>query len=163
MTASDNSDVGPTRADEADQIVNVAREAQVFSAEEIAAVEEMVQDYLTQGESSHYCFLSCRLDGRVAGFTCYGKRWFTRGTFDLYWIVTSPGAQRRGVGGRLLDRVEQNIYRMGGRLVIVETSSRPEYEPARRFYDSRGYRREALIKDFYDAGDSLVLYSKKLD
>jgi ribosomal protein S18 acetylase RimI-like enzyme len=48
-------------------------------------------------------------------------------------------------------------------LLIVETSSQPDYEPARRFYDAHGYRREAVIADFYSVGDSLVLYSRKLN
>jgi ribosomal protein S18 acetylase RimI-like enzyme len=51
---------------------------------------------------------------------------------------------------------------MSGRLLIVETSSSPEYEPARRFYESHGYRRQATVEDFYDEGDHLVLYSKRL-
>jgi ribosomal protein S18 acetylase RimI-like enzyme len=46
---------------------------------------------------------------------------------------------------------------------LVETSSRPEYEPARQFYESHGYRREAVVADFYAEGDSLVLYSKRLE
>lgn len=162
MTTAGNIDLGPTRADEVEQVVNVAREAQVFNAEEIAAVEELVQDYVAEGEASSYHFVSYRLDGRVVGFACYGPRSLTRGTFDLYWIGTAPSAQRRGVGTELVRQVEQNVRSLGGRLLIVETSSRPEYESARRFYDSHGYRREAVIADFYDEGDNLVLYSKKL-
>jgi ribosomal protein S18 acetylase RimI-like enzyme len=156
-------EVGPTRQDEADQVAKVAHETGVFNGEEIAAVEELIQDYLAKGEASCYRFLSYRLNGQVAGFACYGRRSLTRGTFDLFWISTAPGVQRRGVGAELLYQVEQNIRSLGGRLVMVETSGRPEYEPARCFYDSHGYRREAVIADFYDEDDSLVLYSKKLE
>jgi len=161
MSLNDSA-VGVARADERDQVVQLAREAHVFNAEEIAAVEELFDDYVAKGRASTYQFLVYRLDGHVIGFTCYGPRSLTRGTFDLFWIGTAPGAQRRGVGHALLEAAEQAVRSTGGRLLIVETSSRPEYEPARRFYDSHGYRREALIKDFYDVGDSLVLYSKKL-
>ena len=63
----------------------------------------------------------------------------------------------------LLARVEQAVRALGGRLLIVETSGQPEYESARRFYAAHGYRREALIADFYDVGDDLWLYSKRLD
>jgi GNAT superfamily N-acetyltransferase len=156
------SEVKAARADERDQIVQVTREAEVFNAEEIAAVEELFDDYVAKGQASTYQFLVYRLDGVVVGFTCYGPRSLTRGTFDLFWIGTAPGAQRRGVGHALIEATEQAIRSTGGRLLIVETSSRPEYEPARRFYASHGYRREALVQDFYDVGDSLVLYSKKL-
>ena len=163
MDLTDKLEVGATRADEADQIVDAARSAGVFSDEEIAAVQELVDDYIANGNASTYCFLSCRQDGRVVGFACYGPRSLTQGTFDLYWIATVPGAQHRGVGSVLLNQAEQNIRFQGGRLVMVETSGRPDYEPARRFYESHGYRREAVIADFYDVGDSLVLYSKRLE
>jgi ribosomal protein S18 acetylase RimI-like enzyme len=159
----DNFEVSATRVDEAEQIVSVAREAGVFNAEEIAAVEELMGDYIARGDASTYRFLSYRQDGHVVGFTCYGPRSLTQGTFDLYWICSAPSAQHKGVGSALLQQTEQEIRTKGGRLVIVETSSLPEYKPARRFYESHGYRREAVIADFYVEGDSLVLYSKKLE
>jgi D-alanine-D-alanine ligase len=162
MTMTQDPEVGVTRADEADQIISVTREARVFNDEEIAAVEELIGDYTAHGDTSAYHFLSYRQDGRVVGFACYGPRSLTQGTFDLYWICSAPSAQRKGVGSALLLQTEQAIRAMGGRLVMVETSSLPEYEPARRFYESHGYRREAVIADFYAEGDSLVLYSKKL-
>ena len=156
-------EIGVTRADEAAPIVQLARDAQVFDGEEIAAVEELVGDYVAKGDASYYRFLSCRKDGRVLGFTCYCRRSLTRSTFDLCWICSAPDAQHQGVGGALLRQTEQAIRLQGGRLLLVETSSRPEYEPARRFYESHGYRREAVIADFYAEGDSLVLYSKRLE
>ena len=156
------SQVQAARADERDQVVQVTREAEVFNAEEIAAVEELFDDYVAKGLSSTYQFLLYHLDGRVVGFTCYGPRSLTHGTFDLFWIGTAPSTQRKGVGHALIEATERAVRSMGGRLLIVETSDRPEYEPARRFYASHGYRREALIKDFYDVGDSLILYSKEL-
>lgn len=160
---ADLAQVGKTRADEASQVVGVARQAQVFTDEEVAAVEEMVGDYIAKGDTSHYRFLSHRQDGRVVGFACYGPRSLTQGTFDLFWLAAAPGAQRRGVGRALLWQTEQEIRAAGGRLLIVETSSLPEYEPARRLYESNGYCREAVIKDFYADGDNLVLYTKKLN
>ncbi len=155
-------EIQATHADEAGPIVNLARKAGVFNEEEIATVEELVGDYVAKGDASYYRFLSCRQNGRVLGFTCYSPRWLTQGTFDLCWICSAPDEQRQGVGGALVRQTEQAIRARGGRLVLVETSSRPEYEPARRFYESHGYRREAVITDFYAEGDSLVLYSKRL-
>ena len=163
MNLANNIEIGATRADEAEQIVGVAREAGVFSDEEIAVVRELMDDYVAKGDASSYRFLSCRQGGRVLGFACYGRRSMTQSTFDLYWICSAPSAQHKGVGGILLRQTEQEIRALGGRLVIVETSSLPEYEPAQRFYDSHGYRREAVIQDFYAEGDGLVLYSKKLN
>jgi len=155
-------EVGVTRADEVQAVVGVAREARVFTTEEVAAVDEMARDHVARGEASQYHFLSCRLEGKVAGFACYGPRSLTRGTYDLFWLGTADWAQRRGVGHALIAQVEERVRALGGRLLIVETSNLPEYAPARRFYDAHHYHQEALIRDFYDQGDDLVLYSKKM-
>lgn len=159
----DGGEVGKARPDEVDQIVHVARQASVFDDEEVATVAELAAEYASRGDASSYQFLSYRLDGRVVGFSCYGRRSLTEGTFDLYWIASDPAAQRKGVGKALLSQTEAEVRAAGGRLLIVETSSLPEYEPARRFYEAQGYRREALIADFYAEGDGLVIYSKRVD
>ncbi len=160
---TDLLDISATRADEAGQVVEAARLVKVFSAEEVDTVRELLDDYVAKGQASQYKFLSCRLDGQVVGFACYGPRALTRGAYDFYWLGTASSAQRRGVGRALMQRVEDNIRARGGRLVVLETSGLPEYAAARRLYDSHGYRREAVIADFYDVGDDLYLYSKKLD
>jgi len=47
-------------------------------------------------------------------------------------------------------------------MVLVETSGTPAYTPARRFYESCGYRYEAVIHDFYAPGDDLIIFGKFL-
>jgi len=96
------------------------------------------------------------------GFACYGPRPLTRGTFDLYWIAVRRTAQGRGVGRALLQRVAQEVRAMGGRMIVAETSGRPDYEPTRRFYEAHGYVREATVADFYAPGDDLVIYVQRL-
>ncbi len=161
--AANGGEIGKTRPDEVDQIIQVARDAGVFSDEEIATVRELAEDYAARGDASSYHFITYRLGGKAAGFACYGERSLTQGTYDLYWIASPASAQRQGIGRALLERVEHDIHALGGRLVIVETSSLPQYEPARRFYEANEYRREADIADFYADGDGLVIYSKRVD
>jgi ribosomal protein S18 acetylase RimI-like enzyme len=162
MHLADDMEISATRVDEVDQIMAVAREVQIFTTEEVDTIKELLDEYIAKGDASQYYFLSCRSEGQVVGFACYGPRPLTRGTFDLYWIGTSSGAQRRGVGAALIAQVERNVRAIDGRLLVVETSSSQEYEPARHFYESHGYRRQAIVEDFYDEGDHLVLYSKRL-
>jgi ribosomal protein S18 acetylase RimI-like enzyme len=98
----------------------------------------------------------------MQGYACFGPHSLTQGTYDLYWIVVDPTAQGRGIGHTLLAQVEAEVQARGGRLLLVETSSTPAYTPARRFYESSGYRCEAIIHDFYALGDDLVIFSKEL-
>jgi ribosomal protein S18 acetylase RimI-like enzyme len=98
----------------------------------------------------------------MQGYACFGPHPLTQGTYDLYWIVVDPVAQGHGIGHALLARVEAEVQARGGRLLLVETSSTPAYTSARQFYESSGYRCEAIIHDFYAPGDDLLIFSKGL-
>lgn len=145
-------------------ILEMTRRAAVFSAEEVATVDELLTDRFTQGAAaSGYYFITCRAAGRPVGFACYGPRPLTQGTFDLYWIVTDPTAQQRGVGRALLRRTVQEVRALGGYLLVAETSGRAPYAPARRFYERTGFDLAAHIADFYEPGDDLKMYVLRLD
>src|SRR3954466_10475081 len=78
----------------------------VFSEEEVATADELLDAYFTQGaQASGYHFMSALSDNTTVGFACYGPRAITSGAYDLYWIVTAPQAGRNGVGGQLLEVV----------------------------------------------------------
>ncbi len=155
--------INVTRPEEAEAILAIARDVQVFDAEEVATVDELLREYFEQGaQESGYYFLSCQADGRVLGFACYGPRALTYGTFDLFWIATEKMAHGRGIGGAVLKRIAQDIRAMGGRLIIAETSGRPDYVPTRRFYETHDYVRAATIADFYAPGDDLVIYVQRV-
>ena len=86
----------------------------------------------------------------------------TQGTFDLYWIAVDPSFQRRGVGQILLNACEDAVRREGGRLIVLETSSRPPYEQARNFYAKNAYDLVVTVRDFYASGDHRLMYAKYL-
>jgi len=98
----------------------------------------------------------------MQGYACFGPHSLTQGTYDLYWIVVDPTAQGHGIGHALLARVEAEVQARGGRLLLVETSGTPAYAPARRLYETSGYRCEAVVHDFYAPGDDLLIFSKDL-
>jgi hypothetical protein len=50
----------------------------------------------------------------------------------------------------------------GGRLAVIETSSRPAYERTRKFYLKHGYAVQARVADFYAPGDDRVICTKVL-
>jgi ribosomal protein S18 acetylase RimI-like enzyme len=118
--------------------------------------------YQQHGEASGYVFLIYREGEEVLGFACFGPHPLTEGTFDLYWICTAREARGRGIGGALLVRVEAEVRARGGRLLVVETSSTPDYSSARCFYERYGYRYESVVRDFYAPDDDLILYAKPL-
>ena len=153
-------------ADPADgrAVIAITQRIHAFTPEEQNCVKELWDDYVAKGLKSPYRFCVCRnrVNDVVNGFACYGKRALTASTYDLYWIVVDPYEQRSGVGSELLMYVEQHIAALNGRQLLIETSSTPDYQNARRFYKRHHYRRIAVLRDFYAPGDDLIIYSKTL-
>ena len=145
------------------QIHEIDANTTVFSQEEVECVDELWEEYLAQGaEKSGYYFIVYKDEGRILGYACYGPRALTDRTYDLYWIAVDPNARGGGVGKKLLAAVEDGVRALGGRLLIVETSGLPKYEPTRAFYLATHYVLEATLKDFYSDGDDLVIFTKRL-
>ncbi|NJS15555.1 MAG: GNAT family N-acetyltransferase, partial [Sphingopyxis sp.] len=65
------------------------------------------------------------------GFVYFAPVAMTDRTWELWWIVVGKSQQGRGTGRWLLDRVELQITQQAGRLLLIETSSTPHYEPTR--------------------------------
>ena len=152
----------PTTAD-IEPIAELIERAGVFVQIDVDCVRELLADYFGKPDHGGYRFIVYRKGERVLGMACYGATPLTDGTFDLYWLAVAPEARREGIGCALLDEVEADLRRQGARLLVVETSGSPAYEPARRFYQARGYHNQATIPDFYMPGDDLVIYTRRFD
>ncbi|PKN34878.1 MAG: GNAT family N-acetyltransferase [Deltaproteobacteria bacterium HGW-Deltaproteobacteria-19] len=144
------------------RILEIVLSTGAFSEEEADIAVELVDERLAHGGDSGYEFLLAEAEGRLAGYTCFGRVPGTLSSFDLYWIVVAPERQRKGVGGLLLMETERAAREKGATRIYADTSSSPGYEAARRFYEACGYRREAFLPDFYRPGDGKVIYARVL-
>ncbi|MBN1419619.1 MAG: GNAT family N-acetyltransferase [Planctomycetes bacterium] len=151
------------RPSDADPIRAIVRSSGFFSPAEEAIAVELVVERLGRGEASGYNFLIAERAGDVAGFACFGRIPGTAASFDLYWIAVDAGAQRAGIGTKLLLGSEERMAAAGARRIYVETSSRPQYEPTRAFYRRHGYTDAAILEDYYAPGDSKVILIKTID
>ena len=77
------------------------------------------------------------MDGRLAGWICWGPTPCTVGTWDLYWIAVDPALQGAGSATLLVDEMERRLAGQA-RLVVVETAGRADYAPTRAFYEAAG-------------------------
>jgi ribosomal protein S18 acetylase RimI-like enzyme len=139
--------------------------APVFNETEVrAAVDMLLGGVGGPATTDGYRFIVAETDdGKVAGYALFAHTPLTVGTWDLYWIAADPAAHGRGVGPKLLRAVEEVVKNEGGRLVVIETSSRPDYARARRFYERSGYKKTAVLDDFYKEGDHKVVYTRRID
>src|SRR5688572_309336 len=100
-------------------------------------------------------------DEKLIGYACYGATPDTDRTWDLYWIAVDPSAQGTGSGTTLLSEVERRLLGLNARMLVVETSSRSDYAPTRRFYQARGYDETARVRDFYAPADDRIIFTKR--
>jgi len=143
-------------------IAGIVKSSGFFSGEEIDIALELAEEKLTQPHDSSYQFLFAENKERVVGYTCFGLIAATSGSYDLYWIAIDEQLRGAGLGKELMKRTENIIYDLGGKRIYVETSSRHQYQPTHGFYESCGYRKEAILKNFYHEGDSKIIYVKTL-
>ena len=148
------------RPEDRDTVRRLVASTGVFSPVEIDVAVELVDDGLKRGRQSDYQFVFAEHAGQTVGYTCYGPIALTAASFDLYWIAVDKTMHGRSIGRLLLERTEELIGQAGGRQVYIETSNRHQYAPTRGFYLRCGYDQEALLKDFYAAGDDKVIYVK---
>ena len=147
-----------------------------FSSEEVAVALELfdsrrpepfasLEGKLREGpapEVPDYEFIGAFDGEQLIGYACFGPTPATEGTYDLYWLAVDPAAQGRGAGRTLVRAVEQELAQRGGRLLVVETSSRADYLRTREFYARRGYAEAARVRDFYAPADDRIILTTRL-
>ena len=155
--------IRPTRPDDTPVLLAASESTQVFSPTDIQALREVLDDYhaVNQAEEGHRS-ITYEHDGQVIGFAYYAPASMTDRTWYLWWIVVGKQIQARGLGGRLLRAVEDDIRSVQGRLLLLETSSLPSYELTRRFYLKHGFEVAAVLKDYYSDGHNMVIFGKRL-
>jgi ribosomal protein S18 acetylase RimI-like enzyme len=146
-----------------EKIRHLTKATGFFYPYEVDIAVELAEDRLAHGEQSGYHFVMAKQDGRLIGYACYGPIACTVSSYDLYWIAVHPDFQGKGLGRDLLVESEKRIAAAGGRRIYVDTSERPQYNPTRAFYETNGYRLEAVLKDFYAPGDGKAVYCKVME
>jgi ribosomal protein S18 acetylase RimI-like enzyme len=156
--------VRPLAAADRKRIDEILRSSANFTPVEVTTALELVDEALAKGEASGYIIEVVESDAArgVDGYVCYGPTPMTDGTYDLYWIAVDEAIQGRGLGQLLLRRAESEVLRRGGRLLLIETSSKESYGATQRFYDRAGYELTARIQDFYRVGDDKLVFVKRL-
>jgi len=169
--------VGPLQPRHRSRIEEIVRATGVFSKDEIGVAVELFDEALGSRLSAlggneltadgrepraDYEFIGAFDGDELIGYVCFGATPSTDRTYDLYWIAVHPDAQGAGAGAALMSEVERLLWERRARLVIIETSSRDDYAPTRRFYHKRGYQETARLRDFYAPGDDRVVLTKRV-
>jgi ribosomal protein S18 acetylase RimI-like enzyme len=133
----------------------------VFKPHEIEALGEVLDDYHAANRDYGHRAVTAEVDGVIVGFAYLAPAAMTDRTWELWWIAVDPARQGEGHGLRLLKHAEQLARESDARLLLIETSDTPLYEPTRGFYRKAGYTHAATVPDYYADGDGKVIYAKR--
>jgi len=148
--------VAPLQPAHRSRIEAIVSATGVFTGDEVRVALEVFD------AADDYEFLGA-FDGDVlVGYACFGATPSTDRTFDVYWIAVHPDAQRSGAGTMLMAAVEGAVAGRRARMLVIETSSRDDYAPTRRFYHKHGYTESARLRDFFAPGDDRVVFTKRV-
>jgi GNAT superfamily N-acetyltransferase len=155
--------IRPIEANDREAVRGLIDGTGVFKPHEVDVAMELVDIALTRtGQDDYHPVVLAEEDGTVAAYACFGRNPMTKATFDLYWLATRVDRMGKGYGRKIVAFVEEEAKRRGGRLLVIETSSKESYGTTREFYLKIGCTLAATLPDYYDEGDDKLIYLKRI-
>ena len=154
--------IRPTAPADAPALAALTAGTGVFKPHEIDALREVLDDYFATNHLDGHHAVTDERHGEIVGYAYYAPAAITDRTWYLYWIAVKKETHSRGVGSGLLRHAEEDVRKAGGRVLFIETSSLPHYDPTRRFYLKHGYEVTGVLRDYYADGDDMVVFRKRL-
>jgi ribosomal protein S18 acetylase RimI-like enzyme len=144
----------PLTAADLDTARRIITATALFPAE---LLDDMVAPYFAGADELWFV----AIEGGVSGLAYAAPERLTNGTWNALLLAVDPVQHGRGVGRALMAHLETALANRA-RVLLVETSGLPELAPTRAFYERIGYLQVATIPDFYDAGESKIVFWKSL-
>lgn len=148
--------IRPATPADAPAIIALAEAASMFDANGLALVAETLDAHPTDGGALWFV----KEDDEPVGVVYAIQEPMADRVWNVLMLIVAADHHSEGHGRALMAHVEQAVVDRGGRLLIVETSGTDGYERARALYPACGFREEARIGDFYEAGDDKVVFTK---
>ena len=144
-------------------LISILMDSRAFTLEEIDVAMELIDTTLKDQHQKDYT-IHCMVDDQdqPAGYICYGPTPMTQGTFDLYWIVVDPHFQGKEIGSKLLGFLEDIVRGQGGRMILADASTVPQYEKTQKFYLRNGFQEVARVADYYYPGNDRITFCKRI-
>ena len=151
------------KSEDRKSIEEVLRSSGFFYEFEIETALEIADETLAIGsEESGYYWTKVTDEDGVIAFANYGKNAFSTHSWELYWIAVHQNSRNKKLGTVMLKAIEDDVRKLGGKILWIETSGRPLYASTEGFYRKNGYQLQASLKDFYGPDDPKQIYSKAL-
>ncbi|MEM4647932.1 MAG: GNAT family N-acetyltransferase [Candidatus Pacearchaeota archaeon] len=141
---------------ERDKALEILKKIKEFNDRDILTCL-YVFDNIGNGE---YEGFSAYANDKLVGFILFTKNSLALDVFELLWIVVDPDWQGNGIGSLLMEKFLEEMKIRNARIIILHTSE--HYLKAKSLYKKYNFNCEAVIKDFYDIGDSKEIWVLRL-
>lgn len=144
-----------------EKVEEILRSTDFFYEFEIETALEIADETISRGtKGSGYHWMKITDEDGLVAFANYGKNDFSTHSWELYWIAVHNNSRHKKLGSKLLSAVEDDVKKLGGKILWIETSGRPLYAPTELFYKRNGYELHASLREFYGPGDPKQIYAK---
>ena len=148
-----------TQAEHQQALLKILQASGQFDQEGLAYVADTLEAHFKNPDEAIWL---TAIDGEPVGVAYCAAEAMTSGTWNLLMLWIKEGFDGQGFGKALVEQIEKELAHRQARLLIVETSQLPEFESARQFYARLNFTLEAEVKNFFDAGDNKLIYTKSL-
>jgi len=125
------------------------------------AVRNIDLDLTKIKKNKHTC-LVCEKDKKIFGALIFRKDPMGDRIYEIKWLAVRRDYFRNGVGKSLITSAEK-LVKNDARLIVIYTSNHYFYNGTHKFFEKLGYKKVAIIPDFWDDGDDRVVYWKRID
>ena len=140
--------------------------AQLSHLDEIVAIEnssfekpwsrnQIKDDIQTNINSENWVFT---LDRKVVGYI-FG--WIAQNEFHLHNIAVHPDHLRKKIGKKLIQHIISKVVDQKVNVILLEVSI--NNISARKCYQSLGFVKGGVLKDYYSKGDDAILYNLEIN
>lgn len=143
-------------------VVDLVVRAGLFGPDDVKDVTHSLAEHFSSGTGAGNSYLVEAVGDVVVAVAHWQPKPATDRVWDLTMIAVAPDRQDSGLGSQLLAEVELRLRASGQRLLVVETSSTDDFKQARSFYRRNGYLQSAEVPDYWEDGDGLIVFSKRL-
>jgi ribosomal protein S18 acetylase RimI-like enzyme len=151
--------VRPAHHHDMPHLSHIINQTDLFPSE---LLPDMIASFLANPNDGNDRWLTCELNGSVVGFCFAVLEKLTIGTWNMLALAVAPTHQGQGVGSQIIKELESILKQINQRLLIVESSSLPEFLKTCQFYEKNGFIREAKIRDFWALGNDKIVFWKSL-
>lgn len=154
--------IRPAEPRDTEELLQMTAATGVFKPMEVDTLREVLDSFHEYNrDAGDRCFV-LEEAGQLLGFEYHAVEPMTDRSWMLWWIVVRPDQHGQGHGKKLMHFMEEDAREHDARIMFLETSSLPSYEPTRQFYLKLAYEITGTIRDYYSEGDDMVMFRKCL-